>query len=143
MALPRYRLIIIFLASAFLTGCGSNDSSTGSASDEECGSVSRGWCQGTYSSGSSDKAEWTGVCEVRQIDSGEWAYLWFHTGANCGFEWVRAKGSTGSDWVTLASGAVNEKGHPDKQFMILHTGEKVFQLRRCVDGSTADKTECL
>ena len=138
----RYLLIPVFFTLALVVGCGSNDSSTGSGSDttysatKDCGSTDGGWCQGGYSTSSSDDAIWSGVCMVRQIDSGEWTYLWFHHMTNCGFDWIRSQGTVGSDWATLAAGTATE-------FMVQHTGEEVFQLRRCEDGGNKTNDGCL
>ena len=132
----------VFLTTALVAGCG-KDSSTDSGIDsgatetlstKDCGFGKS--CEGSYSTLSSDSKVWGGVCAVNQIDSGEWTYLWFEEGANCGFTWVRAQGSVGSDWAVLASGNATE-------FMIEHTGEDVFQLRLCTNGVNAGNERCL
>ena len=132
----RVLLMSTFLSLVLAAGC-SKDSSTDSdvgTSTKDCGKGAS--CQGSYSTLSSDSKVWTGVCEVRQVDSGEWTKLWFDTTMNnCGFEWIRAQGSVGSDWATLASGTATE-------FMVESTGEDVFQLRRCEKGGNDDNTGC-
>ena len=137
----RVLLMSTFLGLALVAGC-AKDSSTDSGTDGEialstkdCGKGKS--CQGTFSTLSSDSKVWTGVCKVRQVDSGEWTKVWFVRPMNaCGFEWIRASGAVGSDWATLAAGTETE-------FMIEHTGEDVFQLRRCEIGGNSDNTGCL
>jgi hypothetical protein len=135
----RALLMVTFFSFVLVAGCGkksSTDSGTETVlSTKDCGKGQS--CQGTYSTLSSDSKVWTGVCEVRQVDSGEWTKLWFDTTMNnCGFEWIRAQGSVGSDWATLASGTATE-------FMVESTGEDVFSLRRCEDGGNDANTGCL
>ena len=141
----RALLMFTFLGIALAAGCAKDsdtDSDTDSDIDEEitlstkdCGKGAS--CEGTYSTLSADSKVWIGVCEVKQVDSGEWTKIWFLDELkNCGFNWIRAQGSGGSDWATLASGA-------DREFMIEHTGEDVFTLRLCEDGGNTDNTECL
>ena len=133
----RAALMMTFLCLALVTGCG-KDSSTESGtalSTEDCGKEKS--CEGTYSTLSSDNKEWTGVCEVKQVDSGEWTKIWFLRPMKaCGFKSIQAQGSVGSDWATLASGA-------DREFMVEHTGTDVFTLRLCEDGGNSDNTDCL
>ena len=137
----RVLLMLTFVSLAFVAGC-SKDSSTDSGTDDEsalstadCGDGKS--CEGTYSTLSSDSKEWTGVCEVKQVDSGEWTKIWFVRPMKaCGFKWIRAQGSVGSDWASIASGT-------DTEFMVEHTGEDVFTLRHCEDGGNADNTGCL
>ena len=138
--LQRFLIVAVF-SLILVTGCGSKSSSTDSGTENEstlsttdCGKGQS--CQGTYSTLSSDSKVWTGVCRVKQVDSGEWTKLWFvRPMNNCGFEWIRAQGSIGSDWAALASGSSAE-------FMVEHTGTDVFQLRRCENGGKADNTGC-
>ena len=140
--MTKIRLRALLMTAVFsfvlVTGCGkkpSTDSGTEIVlSTKDCGKGQS--CEGTYSTLSSSSKVWTGVCVVRQIDTGEWTKLWFRTMNNCGFDWIRAQGSVGSDWATIASGTATE-------FMVEHTGEDVFSLRRCEDGGNADNTGCL
>ena len=76
------------------------------------------------------------MCEVKQVDSGEWTKIWFERPmADCGFDWIRAQGVVGNDWAALASGTATE-------FMVEHTGEDVFTLRRCESGGNKDNDGC-
>jgi hypothetical protein len=128
-------LMATFLSLALVAGCEKNSSTDSDSSTAKCGHGAS--CQGSYSASSSDSKVWTGPCEVSQVDSGEWTKLWFvRPMVNCGFEWVRAQGSVGSDWATLASGTATE-------FMVEHTGENVFQLRRCESGGNKTNDGCL
>jgi hypothetical protein len=133
-------LIAVVLSLAFAGGCGKS-SSTDSGVDEEAAAskkCGRGKsCQGTYSTLSSDDKEWSGVCEVKQVDSGEWTKIWFaRPMKNCGFEWIRAQGSVGSDWAALAGGGTA------RDFMVEYTGENVYTLRLCEGGGNKDNTGC-
>ena len=139
-------LITAVLSLALVGGCGKS-SSTDSGTDEEtddetevacstekCGKGKS--CEGTYSTLSCTGKKWTGVCKVNQIDSGDWTKIWFEDQSNCGFDWVRAQGTVGSDWATLASGSA-------KETMVESKGEDVFQLRICTNGVNTDNTRCL
>ena len=138
-------LMTAVLSLALVGGCGKS-SSTDSGTDEEteeteiacstkdCGEGDS--CEGTYSTLSCDDKEWTGVCTVSQIDSGDWTKIWFEEQANCGFDWIRAQGAVGSDWATLASGS-------SKEAMVESEGEDVFQFRICTNGVNEDNTRCL
>jgi hypothetical protein len=130
-----------FLGLALVAGCSKNSSTNAGTDDEttlstkDCGKGSN--CKGTYSTLSSDSKEWSGVCEVKQVDSGEWTTIWFaRPMKNCGFKWIRAQGNVGSDWASIASGA-------NTDFMVEHTGEDVFTLRVCENGGNTDNTGCL
>ena len=133
-------LMTILLSLAFVACCSKNsstDSGTDSGTDstKDCGKGAS--CEGTYSTSSSDSKVWTGVCEVKQVDSGEWTKIWFvRPMKNCGFKWIRAQKNVGTDWASLASGA-------DREFMVEHTGEDVFTLRLCEDGGNSDNSDCL
>jgi hypothetical protein len=130
-----------FLSLALVSSC-AKDSSTDSGADEvialstkDCGKGNS--CKGTYSTLSSSSKVWSGVCKVRQVDSGEWTKIWFiRPMHDCGFEWIRASGDVGSDWATLAAGQGTE-------FMVQYTGEDIFQLRRCELGGNEDNSGCL
>ena len=130
-----------FLSLVLVAGC-SKDSSTDSSTDSDAGVSAKDCgkgasCQGSYSTLSSDSKVWTGVCKVREVDSGEWTKIWFvRPMNNCGFEWIRATGNVGSDWAALVS-------IKEAEFMVQHTGEDVFQLRRCEFGGNAENTDCL
>ena len=135
-------LITAVLSLALVGGCGKS-SSTDSGTDEEtevacstekCGTGKS--CEGTYSTLSCTGKKWTGVCKVNQIDSGEWTKIWFEDQSNCGFDWIRAQGVVGNDWTALASGTATE-------FMVEHTGEDVFILRRCESGGNKDNDGCI
>ena len=140
----RVLLILTLLSLAFVGGCGKNSSTDSGAdgadketalSTKKCGRGKN--CEGTYSTLSSGDKVWTGVCKVQQIDSGEWTKIWFERPmVDCGFDWIRAQGTVGSDWAALAGGTATE-------FMIEHTGEDVFTLRRCEAGGNADNDACL
>ena len=137
----RALLITACLSLAVVVGCGKK-SSTDSGAEETgptlstkvCGTGKS--CQGTYSALSSDSKIWSEICQVKQVDSGEWTKLWFIEASNCGFEWIRAQGTIGNDWATLASAGASE-------FMIQYTGEDIFQLRLCKNGGNKDSTRCL
>ncbi len=141
----RGLLITAVLSLALVGGCGKS-SSTDSGTDEEdeetevacstekCGAGKS--CEGTYSTLSCTGKKWTGVCEVNQIDSGEWTKIWFEDQSNCGFDWIRAQGVVGSDWATLASGSA-------KEAMVQSKGKDVFQFRICTNGVNTDNTRCL
>ena len=138
-------LMSTFLSLVLVAGCGKN-SSTDSGTETEtetettlskkkCGDGKN--CEGTYSTLSSDDKEWTGVCEVKQVDSGEWTKIWFERPmVDCGFDWIRAQGTVGSDWAALASGSA-------KETMVQSKGEDVFQFRICTNGVNTDNTRCL
>ena len=75
----RVLWMTIFISLALAAGCG-KDSSTESdggsvLSTKDCSKGKS--CEGTYSTLSSDSKDWTGVCEVKQVDSGEWTKIWF------------------------------------------------------------------
>ena len=138
-------LVTAVLSLALVGGCGKS-SSTDSGTDEDaeetetacstkdCGKGDS--CEGTYSTLSCDDKEWTGVCTVSQIDSGDWTKIWFEEQANCGFDWIRAQGSVGSDWAAIATGSASE-------LMVQSEGVDVFQLRVCTNGVNSDNTRCL
>ena len=137
-------LFVAVLSLAFVGGCGKS-SSTDSDTDEEtdtevaCSTENCGKgksCEGTYSTLSCTGKKWTGVCTVDQIDSGDWTKIWFEEQANCGFDWIRAEGTVGSSWATLASGS-------SKEAMVESEGEDVFQFRICTNGVNTDNTRCL
>ena len=140
----RHLLLLTFFSLALITGCSkesSTDSGTDTAEEEatlskkDCGNGKN--CQGTYSTLSSDDKEWSGVCEVKQVDSGDWTKIWLvRPMTNCGFKWIRAQGNVGSVWASLAGGGT------DTEFMIEHTGDDVFTLRLCEDGGNDDNTGC-
>ena len=133
----RALLMVAFFSFVLVTGCGKKSSTDSGTvlSTKDCGKGQS--CQGTYSALSSDSKVWTGICTVRQVDSGEWTQIWFvRPQSNCGFEWIRAQGTVGSDWATLTSGTATE-------FMVESTGEDVFSLRRCEDGGNTGNTGCL
>ena len=138
----RVLLVTAALSLAFVGGCQKN-SSTDSGTDEEtevacstekCGKGKS--CEGTYSTLSCTGKKWTGVCTVKQIDSGDWTKIWFEKQANCGFDWIRAQGAVGSDWATLASGS-------SKEGMVQSEGVDVFQFRICANDVNIDNTRCL
>ena len=138
-------LVTAVLSLALVGGCGKS-SSTDSGTDEEaeenevacstekCGKGKS--CEGTYSTLSCTGKKWTGVCTVNQIDSGDWTKICFEEQVNCGFDWMRAQGTVGSDWAVLASGSASET-------MVQREGEDVFQLRVCTNGVNTDNTRCL
>ena len=138
--------MLTFFSLALVVGCSKNsstDSDSGADSDEEevtlstknCGKGKS--CEGTYSTLSSDDKEWSGVCEVKQVDSGDWTKIWFvRPMKHCGFKWIRAQGTVGSDWASLAGGGT------DVEFMVEYTGEDIFTLRLCDDGGNSDGTGC-
>ena len=138
-------LITAVLSLAFVGGC-QKSSSTDSGTDEEtetteaaCSTKNCGkgkTCEGTYSTLSCTGKKWTGVCTVNQIDSGDWTKIWFEDQQNCGFDWIRAQGTVGSDWATLASGS-------SKEGMVQSEGVDVFQFRICTNGVNTDNTRCL
>ena len=139
----RVLLIAVVLSLAFIGGCGKSSSTdSGTGEEEETGlstkKCGRGkHCEGTYSTLSSDDKVWSGICKVQQIDSGEWTKIWFERPmVDCGFDWIRAQGVVGNDWAALASGTATE-------FMVEHTGQDVFTLRRCESGGNDDNDGCI
>ena len=138
--------VLLFMAAVSLVvvgGCGKS-SSTDSGAEETttataCSTkicTSSNDCEGTYSALSCTGKVWTGVCKVKQIDVGNWTKIWFEEQANCGFEWIRAQGSVGSDWATLATGSA-------KEAMVESEGVDVFQFRICSNGVNENNTRCL
>ena len=134
----RLLLTSTLLSFALVAGC-SKDSSTDSGADtglstKDCGKGAS--CQGTYSTLSCSNKKWVGVCKVKQVDVGDWTKIWFEDEAGCGFNWIRAQGSVGSNWATLASGSATEA-------MVESEGIDVFQFRICTNGVNEGNTRCL